>query len=87
MQTRFSIVGVLRVALVFLMAAITTIAAQQAQGPAAPPRNPTPANMPLQMLEAWTRAYAKIIDEVDTLPLSMFQRPEEAAPASRSRAQ
>ena len=29
-------------------------------------------------LEASTRAYARIIDEVNKLPLSAFQRPEEA---------
>jgi hypothetical protein len=40
----------------------------------------TPDAVPWTGLEATTRAYAKIIDEVNKLPLSTFQRPEEAAP-------
>jgi hypothetical protein len=34
---------------------------------------------------ATTRAYAKIIDEVNTLPLSDLQRPEEPVPGSPGR--
>lgn len=37
----------------------------------------TPATVPWTGLEATTRAYARIIDEVNQLPLSTFQRPEE----------
>ena len=37
----------------------------------------TPQTVPWTGLEASTRAYAKIIDEVNKLPLSTFQRPEE----------
>jgi Zn-dependent M28 family amino/carboxypeptidase len=37
----------------------------------------TPETVPWTGLEATTRAYAKIIDEVNTLPLSDLQRPEE----------
>ena len=37
----------------------------------------TPQTVPWTGLEASTRAYAKIIDEVNTRPLSTFQRPEE----------
>jgi hypothetical protein len=37
----------------------------------------TPETVPWTGLEASTRAYAKIIDEVNKLPLSTFQRPEE----------
>jgi hypothetical protein len=33
--------------------------------------------VPWTGLEATTRAYARIIDEVNKLPLSAFQRPEE----------
>jgi hypothetical protein len=40
----------------------------------------TPETVPWTGLEATTRAYAKIIDEVNKLPLSTFQRPEEPAP-------
>ena len=40
----------------------------------------TPENVPWTGLEAATRAYAKIIDEVNKLPLSTFQRPEEPVP-------
>ena len=36
--------------------------------------------MPWTGLEATTRAYAKIIDEVNKLPLSDLQRPEEPVP-------
>lgn len=41
----------------------------------------TPDTVPWTGLEATTRAYAKIIDEVNKLPLSTFQRPEEPTPA------
>jgi hypothetical protein len=37
----------------------------------------TPQTVPWTGLEASTRAYAKIIDEVNKLPLATFQRPEE----------
>ncbi|HEX6895657.1 MAG TPA: M28 family peptidase [Bryobacteraceae bacterium] len=37
----------------------------------------TPETVPWTGLEATTRAYAKIIDEVNKLPLSVFQRPPE----------
>jgi hypothetical protein len=37
----------------------------------------TPATVPWTGLEATTRAYARIIDEVNKLPLATFQRPEE----------
>jgi hypothetical protein len=37
----------------------------------------TPQTVPWTGLEASARAYAKIIDEVNKLPLSTFQRPEE----------
>ena len=40
----------------------------------------TPQTVPWTGLEASTRAYAKIIDEVNKLPLSTFQRPEEPTP-------
>jgi len=40
----------------------------------------TPDVVPWTGLEATTRAYAKIIDEVNKLPLSTFQRPEEPTP-------
>jgi peptidase M28-like protein len=40
----------------------------------------TPETVPWTGLQATTRAYAKIIDEVNKLPLSMLQRPEEPAP-------
>jgi hypothetical protein len=40
----------------------------------------TPQTVPWTGLEASTRAYAKIIDEVNKLPLSTFQRPEEPPP-------
>ena len=40
----------------------------------------TPQTVPWTGLEASTRAYAKIIDEVNRHPLSMFQRPEEIVP-------
>jgi len=36
--------------------------------------------VPWTGLEAATRAFAKIIDDVNKLPLSTFQRPEEPAP-------
>ena len=41
----------------------------------------TPEAVPWTGLEAATRAYAKIIDEVNKLPLSTFQRPAESEPA------
>ncbi len=41
----------------------------------------TPQTVPWTGLEASTRAYAKIIDEVNKLPLSTFQRPEEPSQA------
>lgn len=41
----------------------------------------TPQTVPWTGLEASTRAYAKIIDEVNKQPLSTFQRAEEPAPA------
>lgn len=44
----------------------------------------TPEVVPWTGLEASTRAFAKIIDDVNKLPLSTFQRPEEPAPARRS---
>ena len=44
----------------------------------------TPQTVPWTGLEASTRAYAKIIDEVNKLPLSTFQRPEEPARTSAS---
>jgi Peptidase family M28 len=37
----------------------------------------TPQTVPWTGLEASTRAYAKIVDEVNKLPLDTFQRPEE----------
>ena len=40
----------------------------------------TPQTVPWTGLEASARAYAKIIDEVNKLPLSTFQRPEEPQP-------
>jgi hypothetical protein len=40
----------------------------------------TPEVVPWTSLEASTRAFAKIIDEVNKRPLSTFQRPEEPAP-------
>jgi len=50
----------------------------------------TPETVPWTSLQAVTRAYAKIIDEVNKLPLSTFQRPEEpqtppAPPATAAR--
>jgi hypothetical protein len=39
----------------------------------------TPETVPWTGLEASTRAYARIIDEVNARPLSVFQRPEEPA--------
>jgi len=39
----------------------------------------TPQTVPWTGLEASTRAYAKIVDEVNKLPLSTFKRPEERA--------
>jgi hypothetical protein len=41
----------------------------------------TPDTVPWTGLEATTRAYARIIDEVNKLPLSDLQRPEEPTPA------
>jgi Peptidase family M28 len=40
----------------------------------------TPETVPWTGLQATTRAYAKIVDEVNKLPLSAFQRPEEPVP-------
>ena len=40
----------------------------------------TPDNVPWTGLEAVTRAYAKIIDDVNKLPLKDLQRPETADP-------
>ena len=40
----------------------------------------TPETVPWTGLEATTRAYARIIDEVNELPLSDLQRPEEPTP-------
>ncbi len=40
----------------------------------------TPDTVPWTGLQATTRAYAKIIDDVNKLPLSTLQRPEEPAP-------
>jgi len=40
----------------------------------------TPQTVPWTGLEASARSYAKIIDEVNKLPLSTFHRPEEPAP-------
>ena len=40
----------------------------------------TPQTVPWTGLEASTRAYAKIVDEVNKLPLSTFQRPEQPNP-------
>jgi hypothetical protein len=41
----------------------------------------TAAAVPWTGLEATTRAYAKIVDEVNKLPLSALQRPEERMPS------
>ena len=46
----------------------------------------TPQTVPWTGLEASTRAYAKIIDEVNKLPLSTFQRPEEPTRTSHQAA-
>lgn len=40
----------------------------------------TPEAVPWTGLEAATRAYAKVIDEVNNLPLSALQRPDEPVP-------
>ncbi|HWF65508.1 MAG TPA: hypothetical protein VN685_12915, partial [Rhizomicrobium sp.] len=40
----------------------------------------TPDNVPRTGLEAVTRAYAKVIDEVNTIPLSDLQRPAISDP-------
>ena len=40
----------------------------------------TPETVPWTGLEAMTRAYARIIDRVNDLPLSALQRPEETTP-------
>jgi peptidase M28-like protein len=42
----------------------------------------TPQTVPWTGLEVSVRAYAKIIDEVNKLPLSTFQRPEETQPTA-----
>jgi hypothetical protein len=41
----------------------------------------TPDTVPWTGLQATTRAYAKIVDEVNKLPLSALQRPEEPVPS------
>jgi hypothetical protein len=46
----------------------------------------TPQTVPWTGLEVSTRAYAKIIDEVNKHPLSMFQRPEEPTPTAQAQA-
>jgi peptidase M28-like protein len=43
----------------------------------------TPETVPWTGLQATTRAYARIVDEVNKHPLSTFQRPEEPVPSSR----
>lgn len=43
----------------------------------------TPETVPWTGLEATTRAYAKIIDEVNKLPLSALARPEDTSPPGR----
>jgi peptidase M28-like protein len=43
----------------------------------------SPETVPWTGLQATTRAYAKIVDEVNKLPLSTFQRPEEPVPTGR----
>ncbi|HMD36007.1 MAG TPA: M28 family peptidase [Vicinamibacterales bacterium] len=42
----------------------------------------SPATVPWTGLQATTRAYAKIIDDVNQQPLSTFQRPEEPVPTA-----
>jgi hypothetical protein len=42
----------------------------------------TPQTAPWTGLEAAARAYAKIIDEVNKLPLSTFRRAEESQPTA-----
>ena len=42
----------------------------------------TPENVPWTGLEGITRAYAKIIDQVNMMPLSELQRPASADPAA-----
>jgi hypothetical protein len=42
----------------------------------------TPANVPWTGLEAITRAYARIIDQVNMMPLAELQRPPAADPAA-----
>jgi hypothetical protein len=44
----------------------------------------TPDTVPWTGLEATTRAYAKIIDEVNKLELGDLQRPEEPLPPART---
>jgi hypothetical protein len=44
----------------------------------------TPDTVPWTGLEASTRAYAKIIDEVNKLELTELQRPEEPMPPART---
>jgi hypothetical protein len=43
----------------------------------------TPETVPWTGLEASTRAFAKIIDEVNELPLEALQRPEDTSPPGR----
>jgi hypothetical protein len=45
----------------------------------------TPETVPWTGLEATTRAYARIVDEVNKLPLSDFQRAPELPPTSPGR--
>ena len=40
----------------------------------------TPETVPWTGLEASTRAYARIVDEVNKLDLNVLQRPEEPTP-------
>ena len=47
----------------------------------------TPETVPWTGLEATTRAYARIVDEVNKLPLSSLQRPPEPEPPARPTAQ
>ena len=47
----------------------------------------TPETVPWTGLEATTRAYARIVDEVNKLPLSTLQRPPEPEPPTRATVQ
>ncbi len=44
----------------------------------------TPDTVPWTGLEASARAYAKVIDEVNKVPLDDLQRPEEPLPSGRA---